>query len=89
MIICDVCEKLIVVVPGNTEKIICGNCGFDNSYQIESDAFEPIVEDIVDYYTLDDDRLADFIVERYGVLREDAYDAIIDSDTIDRYLKGS
>ena len=90
MIYCDVCD-LILVVSGGSDldeegiKVICPECGYDNSYQIVKDHE---LEDDIDYYFLDaydvydDEVLLDAMAERFGTNRDDLEDMIKEKEML-------
>lgn len=80
MIICDVCDSHIIIshlnVISDDEyiKIICPECGFDNSYQVAKrgyvkNALTTFIEDnFLD--GSDFDEMVDYMVERFGIQRD-------------------
>src|SRR5689334_7972398 len=82
MIYCDVCDA-ILVVSGTSDieeeyKIICPECGYDNTYQIgnfrELDDALSIFMDGDDIY--DDEIMLAALAERFGTDIEDLRDMI-------------
>ena len=73
MFFCDVCETLLIIdgeldLEDEEIKIVCPECGYDNTYQF----FEPSVNDqILDYLDAteiqDDDMLLQALAERFGM----------------------
>lgn len=88
MIICDVCETLIISTAIPDDLIICPNCGFDNSYQIEEEGLvETVILTLDEYDALDDDTLIQLAFERFGLPEDKLIEIIHDQEMVGRNLK--
>lgn len=85
MIICDVCETLIIV--RDESLVICGNCGFDNTYQLEDeDCFDDVTDFMDEYDYMDDDVLNASLYERFGVSKDQIDDILREQDLVGKNL---
>lgn len=87
MIYCDVCDlALIIEGTGSDEeeiKIICPECGYDNSYQIEYNDFGEEIDEFLDANDVyDDEVLLNAMAERFGTNRSDLKDMIKEKEML-------
>lgn len=70
MIYCDVCES-ILVINGSADleeefKVICPECGYDNTYQLENNLSDQVGDFIDANEIYDDEILISVLAERFG-----------------------
>lgn len=87
MIICDVCETLIIVTSHHYGRILCPNCNFDNTYQTEDSGFlNNIILTLDEYESLDDDTLIQLASERFGLSEDFVIEIIQEQELVGKQL---
>lgn len=87
MIICDVCEALIIVTSHHYGRVLCPNCDFDNTYQIEDNNFlNRVILTLDEYESLDDDTLVQLASERFGLSEDYVLEIIKEQELVGKQL---